>query len=145
LSNFYKDKRWSDFREQIFEIDGYACVKCGRKKPEVVLQVHHREYHSGKAPWDYSTGICETLCKGCHAREHGEIRPGDGWDLINEEDLGDLLGVCDCCDKLTGTDEATQFKKNLDRLNDRNRGVAIFAKDFSEIPCPKNRQKLRDH
>lgn len=146
LSNLYRDKRWSDFREQIFEFDGYACVKCGRVRPEVILQVHHKQYQSGKAPWEYPTGLCETLCKGCHAREHGEIRPSDGWDFIYEEDLGDLFGECDCCgtsiryvfhihhehwepigvgtdccDKLTGTDEATQFRKNLDRQRDRKK------------------------
>ena len=85
------------FENKFFEIDGFKCTKCGREKPEVVLQVHHKEYQSGNPPWGYSTGMCETLCKGCHAREHGEIRPNEGWDLNYQEDLGGLNGECECC------------------------------------------------
>lgn len=132
--------RWLEFRESIFEMDGYSCVKCSRSSPEVVLQVHHKYYDHKKSPWDYPTSACETLCKGCHAREHGEIRPIDGWALYAQDDLGGLYGECecchtslrhvfyiqhekwepmavgtDCCDNLTGTTEATEHRKLLDR------------------------------
>ncbi len=36
-----------------------------------------------------------TLCKGCHAREHGLIEPTYGWTLISIDDLGDLTGLCE--------------------------------------------------
>lgn len=146
MNKLYRNQRWFDFREQIFELDGYACVKCGRERSEVVLQVHHKEYHRGKAPWEYPVGLCETLCKGCHAREHGEVMPSDGWDLTFDEDLGDLSGECDCCgaslryafhihhehwepiavgtdccDRLTGNDEASQFRKQLDSKKSRKK------------------------
>ena len=121
-------------------MDGYACVKCGRTSTEVVLQVHHKEYQRGKPPWDYPPKLCETLCKGCHSREHGMIRPNEGWVLCSEDDLGGLYGECECCgtslryvfyihhekweplavgttccDNLTGTTEATEFRKRLER------------------------------
>lgn len=140
MSRVYRDKRWSEFRESVLEMDGYACVKCKRTPPEVVLQVHHKRYEPGKPPWDYPPNLCETLCKGCHAREHGEILPNEGWVLYAQDDLGGLYGECeccgtslrhvfyiqhekwepiavgtDCCDNLTGTTEATEHRKMLDR------------------------------
>ncbi len=140
MSRHYQDNRWIDFRESIFEMDGFSCVKCSRSSPSVVLQVHHKQYRKGKAPWDYPAEDCETLCKGCHAREHGEIRPNEGWSLYSQDDLGGLDGECECCgtsiryvfhidhehwepmavgtvccDNLTGTTEATAYRKLLDR------------------------------
>lgn len=140
MARVYRDKQWVEYRESVFEMDGYACVKCGRSPPEVVLQVHHKFYERGKLPWDYPPNACETLCKGCHAREHGEIRPNDGWMLYAQDDLGGLNGECECCgtsirhvfyiqhekwepmavgtvccDSLTGTSDATEHRKLLER------------------------------
>jgi len=123
-------------------MDGHSCVKCKRSPPEVVLQVHHKHYEREKPPWDYPPNACETLCKGCHAREHGEIRPSEGWSLYAEDDLGGLYGNCECCgaslryvfylqhenwepmavgtnccDSLTGTSEATEHRNLLERKN----------------------------
>lgn len=138
--NQYRHKNREAFREEIIEADGFSCAVCGRSRDEVVLQVHHKEYLRGKLPWDYPHNLCETLCSGCHAREHGIIRPGHGWDLSCEDDLGDLLGSCElcgtsiryvfhinhkhwepmvvgtvCCDALTGTTEASEHRKTLER------------------------------
>jgi hypothetical protein len=71
---------------------------------------------------------------GCHAREHGKIMPDSDWELSYEDDLGGLEGTCDkcgtelryvfyiwhklwgslavgtnCCDKLTGTTDASEY------------------------------------
>lgn len=108
------------------------------------LQVHHKHYVPGKAPWEYAYSDCETLCQGCHAREHGHIRPNTGWDFIGEEDLGDILGTCElcgtsiryvfevhhphwepmsvgtiCCDNLTGTQVATDIMDSRQRYESR--------------------------
>lgn len=140
MKRLYRDKQWFEFRQTVLEMDGFTCVKCKRSPPEVVLQVHHKQYFAGKAPWDYALENCETLCRGCHAREHGEIRPSDGWSLYAQDDLGGLDGSCECCgtalrhvfyiqhekweplavgtvccDDLTGTTEATDHRKHLDR------------------------------
>lgn len=85
----------------MIELDGAACIRCGRKASDgAVLQVHHKKYMSGLKLWEYDYEMCETLCKGCHAAEHGLIPPRVGWEYLGSDDLGDLCGNCDLC----GTD-----------------------------------------
>lgn len=142
MANLYADKKWAAFRARVIELDGGVCIECGRGRPDgIVLQVHHKQYIGGRKPWQYDYSDCETLCRGCHAREHGEIRPDSGWEYIGEDDLGDLDGSCElcgtairyvhyvlhehweqmgvgtnCCDALTGTREATEARRRLGRL-----------------------------
>lgn len=142
MTNLYADKKWSAFREKVIVLDGGECVVCSRSRLDgVVLQVHHKRYISGRKPWEYDFFDCETLCRGCHAREHGEIRPDTGWEYVGEDDLGDLIGNCElcdnsiryvhyvqhehweqmgvgtvCCDNLTGTKEATEAKRRMGRF-----------------------------
>lgn len=142
MVNLYADKKWGAFRERVIVLDGGICVECGRGRSDgVVLQVHHKQYISGRKPWEYDYADCETLCRGCHAREHGEIRPDTGWEYVGEDDLGDRVGNCelcdtairyvhyvqhehweqmgvgtDCCDALTGTREATEARRRLGRF-----------------------------
>ncbi len=121
---------------------GRACARCGRDDADddVTLHVHHRFYVSGRLPWSYELHQCEVLCAGCHAREHGLIRPTDGWIFVYYEDLGDLVGECEfcgtqlrhaylvhhegwepiqvgteCCDQLTGSREATNRRREAER------------------------------
>jgi len=142
IRNQYRKKLWIEFREEIIELDGYACVRCGKSRDNgSVLQVHHKQYIKGNSPWEYPLELCETLCKGCHASEHGIIRPEHGWDFIGEDDLGGLHGNCErcgteiryafhvhhphwepitvgtvCCDDLTSTKLASKFRKFDERL-----------------------------
>jgi len=91
----YYSPKWNDFSNLIKRRDGFKCLKCGRKDTEVVLQVHHKIYKPGIELWEYPTSDCITLCKGCHANEHGLIEPDSGWTLISIEDLGGLDGICE--------------------------------------------------
>ncbi len=142
MKNLYADKKWAAFREQVIVLDGGQCVSCGRSRTDgIVLQVHHKKYVKGRKPWEYDSADCETLCRGCHAREHGEIMPDTGWEYVGEDDLGDLLGNCelcdtsiryihyvqhehweqmgvgtDCCDSLTGTKDATEARRRMGRF-----------------------------
>ncbi|MBN8958242.1 MAG: hypothetical protein J0H17_16995 [Rhizobiales bacterium] len=109
-----------------------------------ILQVHHKEYLPGKLPWEYPYESCDTLCKGCHAGEHGIVRPFSGWECIGHDDLGDLSGGCElcgksirhvffvqhekwpslevgetCCDHLTDTTEASAHVESLRRFASR--------------------------
>ena len=93
----YKNSLWEEFRESVLDSDNYKCVTCGRGASEVILQVHHKRYIHGRKPWEYETKECITLCKGCHAREHGIIQPKVGWEYIGDEDLEDLIGKCENC------------------------------------------------
>jgi HNH endonuclease len=142
MENQYRDKRWIKFCEELIELDGGACVRCGRTREDgAILQVHHKQYLSGKLPWEYPFELCETLCKRCHAEEHGKIRPETGWEFVGADDLGDLCGNCErcgteirhvflvqhpewapmavgtvCCDNLTGSAIASEKRKHNDRL-----------------------------
>ena len=133
--NPYSHADWFQFREDVIKLDGGRCVRCLRSRLDgVVLQVHHKAYVRGRRPWEYPYDECETLCKGCHAEEHGKIMPRSGWSLIGSDDLGDLVGNCelcetrlrhiylieypswgamavgtDCCDRLTGTTDARAY------------------------------------
>jgi 5-methylcytosine-specific restriction endonuclease McrA len=74
----YVNDDWTAFSEKVKRRDGYKCLQCGRGTGEVTLQVHHEVYVAGKAPWEYALSDCLTLCKGCHAKEHGLIKPDRG-------------------------------------------------------------------
>jgi len=95
---YYYRKDWLNYRDEIIERDGGICIKCGRGSLEgAILQVHHKQYLSGKLPWEYPHDYCETLCKGCHAGQHGIIKPFTGWECVGYEDLGEISGECELC------------------------------------------------
>lgn len=93
----YQKSEWKEFRKEVLELDGNKCSKCNRDGNEITLQIHHKLYIDGRKPWEYGTKDCITLCKGCHAEEHGIIKPKAGWEYIGYEDLGDLNGSCENC------------------------------------------------
>lgn len=96
-NKLYRDMRWKECRKRILQRDNYTCCRCGKKQNESELHVHHLNYYSGKKPWDYLDVDLITLCKGCHAEEHGKIPPQSGWEYCGEDDLEDLIGICDVC------------------------------------------------
>ena len=150
MADPYRHADWSAFRQQIMLLDNFRCVRCLRTATDgAILQVHHKHYVQGMLPWQYEFSQCETLCKGCHAEEHGHVMPQSGWVMVGTDDLGDISGECelcgthfrhafailhpkwgsmvvgtDCCDKLTGTDEANRF---MDQLTKRRDKLARFV------------------
>jgi ribosomal protein S27AE len=136
-----RSHEWYKFRDRIIERDGDMCVRCGRGGADgIILQVHHKEYITGRKLWEYPDDYCETLCRGCHAAEHGIVPPRNGWEFIFDEDLGEMDGICEncgaelryvfyvhhpswgiigvgtnCCDNLTGTEIASNKKRREDR------------------------------
>ena len=74
----YQGDAWKSFRKDIIESDGFRCSQCGRNSFDVVLQVHHKKYIKGRKLWEYAGEDCITLCRGCHAMEHGIIMPNFG-------------------------------------------------------------------
>ncbi|KAA0593168.1 hypothetical protein J2848_005269 [Azospirillum lipoferum] len=143
----YRSKSWKEFCNEVIRLDGGVCCRCRRGLSDgVILQVHHKAYLLNHKPWEYPYELCETLCRGCHAAEHGKIMPNFGWSLIGYDDLGDLDGTCQlcgtairhvfmiqhnkwptmevgevCCDNLTCSDEAGTHMESLRRFNDRQR------------------------
>lgn len=145
MNKFYTHELWKKFRQEKIELDGNCCGRCNRSIVDgVILQVHHKFYIRHKLPWEYDYSDCETLCKGCHAAEHGHIRPRMGWDYLTAVDLGDLSGSCElcgtelryvyyvhhpkwepmgvgtvCCDALTGTNIASVHTDAMKRRHAR--------------------------
>lgn len=165
----YNKNEWKEFRENVKESDGYKCTICGRKEGEVVLQVHHKIYIPGKLPWEYGTENCETVCRGCHAAEHGLIQPKVGWEYHGEEDLGDLIGECQnsgcgnsiryaylishskwgflevgtvCCDNLTDSQIASNNRETQKRYESRKKRFLKSKRWKSEENKMKIKQSL---
>jgi hypothetical protein len=162
----YHRKNWQNFRREVIELDGGICVSCKRGPLEgAVLQIHHKRYLPGKLPWEYPYDLCQTLCKRCHAGEHGIIRPFSGWECIGYDDLEELNGECElcgnsiryvfyvqhekwptlevgetCCDHLTGNTEASVYRDSLDSLNSRRKR---FVHSIRWEIIPKGNQKIR--
>jgi hypothetical protein len=145
--------KWEKFRNEVIELDDCRCVRCGKSRDEgAVLQVHHKYYEPGRDYWDYPLSACETLCSGCHAKEHGIISPDTGWGFLSDHDLGSCCGICDycgsslrrsfairhpnwgsmdvgadCCDLLTGTDQASRkMDEHRKRAGRRLRFIEII-------------------
>lgn len=146
----YSRQKWVEFRSEVIRLDGGTCTRCRRGEADgVVLQVHHSRYIPGHLPWEYPYELCETLCRGCHAREHGKLPPSVGWEYVGDHDLGDLDGTCElcgtsiryvffiqhekwpsmevgeiCCDNLTSTTLASNHMESLRRYTERRKRFA---------------------
>jgi hypothetical protein len=156
----YRHKDWRHFREEVIKLDGGGCVRCLRSRQDgVVLQVHHKTYVLGRLPWEYSYEDCETLCKGCHAEEHGIIMPQSGWISMGGDDLGEYpadtcercgtdlrhifliqhpkwgaLSVgADCHDRLTGTTDAREFHDRSEKLSQKRKRF-VASPRWEELP-----------
>lgn len=167
MTNPYLRREWKEFRAEVIEADGGQCCKCGRSESDqVILQVHHLRYSPRVKPWEYSYSDCETLCKGCHAREHGIIRPNFGWDYVGDDDLGDLSGSCEacgteirylfhiqhphweplvvgtiCCDNLTGTTLASNHIESVNRFRARRGRFVASTRWTTTHDCSEIKQK----
>ncbi len=153
----YRSKNWQEFRREVIELDGGVCKHCQRAEPDVVLQVHHKIYIPGCLPWQYNYHDCETLCKGCHATEHGKIPPKTGWQYLGYEDLGEVSSNCElcgsnfryqfyvyhkdwgsmlvgslCCNALTGSEIASEQIDKQNRFDERKHRF-INSKRWIEI------------
>lgn len=71
-SEILKDPRWQKRRLEIMSRDCWTCQECGCGLYDgVPLNVHHKLYHSGIMPWEYSDDELVTLCDRCHKKQHG--------------------------------------------------------------------------
>jgi len=60
-------------------------------------QVHHLTYLKNRNVWEYPDEFLVTLCKQCHAKEHGITPPSSGWTYMDFDDLGEMSGECEKC------------------------------------------------
>lgn len=63
-----KRPEWQRKRLEVLERDKWTCQGCGHKDKS--LQVHHRLYITGAAPWMYVDAALITLCDDCHGEWH---------------------------------------------------------------------------
>lgn len=59
---------WFKKREEVFEVQGRKCARCGIERD---LNVHHKRYEKGLKPWEYKVTDFEVLCDTHHAKAHG--------------------------------------------------------------------------
>jgi len=83
-----QDLRWKHRRAEILHRDGHRCQakNCEYGKE---LNVHHTDYIKGRMAWDYPDQMLITLCRKCHAKEHGIDPESTGDNLV---DAGIELG-----------------------------------------------------
>ena len=93
----YQHECWKSYCAEQIKLHGDVCAHCLRTKGDVILQVQHLVYIKGRMPWEYAFDECVVLCRGCHAKVHGIIKPSKDWELIGEDDLGALDGECEHC------------------------------------------------
>lgn len=60
----YKHPNWQRKRLEVMAAADYKCQCCGDR--EAQLQVHHKLYIRGHAPWEYELHQLECLCEQCH-------------------------------------------------------------------------------
>jgi hypothetical protein len=93
----YRNEKWFEFRDYIFQNKGKVCEICNRDANTTVIQCHHEHYDADKEIWEYDIEDITVVCKGCHAREHEILEPNDGWSLIQiiDNGAGNLVGKCE--------------------------------------------------
>lgn len=63
----YDSDQWEKRRNEILDIDGHKCKRCGISEN---LQVHHKHYVNGRNAWEYDDHELVTLCISCHQEVH---------------------------------------------------------------------------
>lgn len=56
--------KWQKKRLEILNRDSFTCKVC--LDTETNLQIHHKEYISGRKAWEYDDDNFTTLCEHCH-------------------------------------------------------------------------------
>jgi hypothetical protein len=80
-SDLLKSPKWQKKRLEIMKRDKFRCKLCG--DTEISLQVHHKEYINGNAPWEYENSQLVTLCEHCHNEVTKIQKDGYSFDGIN--------------------------------------------------------------
>lgn len=93
-----RDPRWQKKRLEVLEACDWMCVGC--HAVDRPLNVHHRWYISGRAPWEYPDIALTTLCDECHKGHPEEDQPKvEEWEMLlsvlfdQKEHLWDGLSI----------------------------------------------------
>lgn len=66
-----QDPRWQKKRLEAMQAKEFVCEVCF--DGESMLQVHHKEYFTGRNPWEYDLNQLAVLCKNCHENHHSSM------------------------------------------------------------------------
>ena len=77
-----------------------------KEKEPKALNIHHKYYVKGKAPWEYENDALITLCQDCHALEHKSKETPVYRDIYYK----DILGHAQICDRCGGSGYFPQYK-----------------------------------
>lgn len=72
---FYLSQAWRDTRAYIFKRDMGLCVRCGKPGEIVHHKTHLTPQNIDNPGITLSEDNLETLCRDCHAAEHGAQPP----------------------------------------------------------------------
>lgn len=67
-----KHPKWQRRRLEIMSRDKFRCTRCSADSH--TLNVHHKVYRRGSAPWDYTDAELVTLCETCHEAVHDGLQ-----------------------------------------------------------------------
>lgn len=81
-----KNPHWQKKRLEILQRDAWKCQFCnsGLHNDET-LNVHHKYYEDGRAPWEYPDAALITICEDCHNKLHSPHAPQDFRTLTRED------------------------------------------------------------
>jgi hypothetical protein len=104
-----RDPRWQKRRLEIMNRAAFMCEECGDGAS--ALNVHHRIYRKGAAPWEYPDPELICICETCHQAEH-LVRDGiaSAMAQLSGARLQELLGFAEglVARDLVFTDEEDQ-------------------------------------
>lgn len=81
-----KDPRWQRVRLEVLQRDSWRCGTC--HSTDKTLNVHHRYYLDGAAPWEYPLDSLVTLCEDCHSVETAALRDEQQHFLLSAKRYG---------------------------------------------------------
>jgi hypothetical protein len=117
-----RDPRWQKRRLEVMEVAGFRCVICSDDK--TTLNVHHKLYRKGSAPWEYADSELMCVCETCHE------------ELTNARaELDEILGRLDWCflPEVTGYAKGLFVQQCWDGLNEAQRDATEIAYDPQEV------------
>ncbi len=66
-----RDPRWQKKRLEVLQERDFVCEAC--EATDKTLNVHHRHYTYGRAPWEYENKEFAVLCEDCHEWLHQHL------------------------------------------------------------------------
>lgn len=127
-----RDPKWQRKRLEIMQRDDFRCREC--RDTESNLQVHHKRYVRGRAPWEYDDSVLVTLCFRCHERIT-KLRARAN-DLLAEMNLYELPIIVSTMEDFWGSRSAPQTPAAPPAM-ERERDAAVIRASLERLEREK--------